>query len=221
MILNLEGPVIRVDKSGLFVREWCHDSTGHVSFADVDGDGIPDMICDSKFGKHWVLLLDGKGGFKKNLGMFQTGWCGHEGARTHWADINGDGRADMLCSDENGKHWAKLTAVGGPAYGLNAPGNWLQDLGVIDDKYCKGGNFKWVDMNGNKKADMVCDYPGSGSHWSQYSVGDGTFLNMGALEKKFCHKDDVVNYADLDGDGNMDIICSHDNGEHHPVFLDG
>ena len=75
---------------------------------------------------------------------------------------------------------------------------------------------------GDKKADLVCDSPGSGSpRWSQYSNGDGTFNKMGAQEHSFCHKDDIVNYADLNGDGSMDIICSNDSGEHSAVFLDG
>ena len=221
MLLDLEGPVnLAVDgvvqkhrDFGIIKDKWCGHVGAHVSWADVDGDGMADMLCDDDMGRHWALLSDGKGGFKKDLGLFESNWCGYEGARVNWADINGDGRADMLCSDKDAKHKGKLT-------GPEGPGNWLKEM-WLDDKYCKGGNFKWVQMNGDKKADMVCDYPSSGSHWSQYSNGDGTFDNMGALEKRFCHKDDVVNYADLNGDGSMDIICSHDNGEHHAVFLDG
>ena len=45
---------------------------------------------------------------------------------------------------------------------------------------------------------------------------------MGDIEKRFCTGDNVVNYADINGDGLMDIICSHhDDGEQHVVFLDG
>jgi hypothetical protein len=38
-----------------------------------------------------------------------TGWCSGSG-RTTWADIDGDGKADIICDDtRGGKHWAKIS----------------------------------------------------------------------------------------------------------------
>jgi hypothetical protein len=45
----------------------------------------------------------------KDLGMFRKGWCGHKGAKTQWADINGDGLYDIICDDSAGNHWAMLS----------------------------------------------------------------------------------------------------------------
>merc|ERR1712086_58472 len=39
---------------------------------------------------------------------FGTGWCGHAGAYTQYADLNGDGRADQTCSDHQGRHWHRM-----------------------------------------------------------------------------------------------------------------
>lgn len=215
MMLDIDGQVNLVRPHfGLIRSHWCLHSGASLSWADFDGDGIEDMLCDDDKGTHWVILSNGRGGIKKEIGMHTIGWC--SGGTTHWADINGDGKADMLCEYEDGSHYGYINGSPGRAGQKIVSGTIL-----LDKKYCYKGNFKWVDMNGNGKADMVCDYPGSGSHWSQYSVGDGTFINMGSLENKFCHGDDVVNYADLNGDGAKDIICSHDDGEHHAVFLDG
>lgn len=36
-------------------------------------------------------------------------WCGHSGSYTNWADINGDGNADMICDDSQGKHRIQLS----------------------------------------------------------------------------------------------------------------
>jgi hypothetical protein len=215
MLLDLEGPVSLVapPQLGLIRKGWCSHAGSYLSWADVDGDGIPDMLCDDIKGNHWASLSDGRGGIKKDIGLWRQSWC--IGARTHWADISGDGKADILCDYEDGRHVGSIQGASG------LRGVWAKENIMLDQRYCKGGNFKWVDMNGNKKADMVCDYSGSGSHWSSYSVGDGNFVNMGDLEKRFCYRDNVVEYADLNGDGAMDIICSNEHGEHHPVFLDG
>jgi hypothetical protein len=63
------------------------------------------MLCDDSEGSHWAKLSDGNGGFKQDLGKYKTGWCGHPGARTSWADVNGDGKDDIICDDSEGSHW--------------------------------------------------------------------------------------------------------------------
>ena len=221
MLLDLEGPVnlVAPPQLGLIKRGWCSHSGSSLSWADVDGDGIADMLCDDLQGRHWALLSDGRGGIKKDVGQYRHSWC--VGLKTNWADVNGDGKADILCDSEDGRHCC-VGSIQNPQKYPSLGGTWSKPHLNFDDNFCKGGNFKWVDMNGDKKADMVCDYPGSGSHLSQYSLGDGNFINMGDIEKRFCTGDNVVNYADINGDGLMDIICSHhDDGEQHVVFLDG
>lgn len=62
------------------------------------------MICDDADGNHSALLSTGDGTFKREVVEFMTGWCGENvatGSYTQWADLNGDGKADMLCDDTN------------------------------------------------------------------------------------------------------------------------
>lgn len=76
MLLDLEGPVNLKDsppRFGLITTKWC--SHGISTWADVDGDGIADLLCDSIKGDHYALLLDGRGGIKKNVGLHQSNWC--------------------------------------------------------------------------------------------------------------------------------------------------
>lgn len=62
------------------------------------------MICDDSKGNHWVKLSYGNGVYH-DLGMVVKGWCGHPTAITSWADVIGDGKADMICDDHQGRHW--------------------------------------------------------------------------------------------------------------------
>jgi len=54
-----------------------------------------------------------------DLGNYLNGWCGHAGAKTRWADINGDGLDDIICDDNKGRHWGRLS---------NGDGTWMKDL---------------------------------------------------------------------------------------------
>ena len=93
---------------GLVKSKWCSHKGSYTQWADVDGDGKADMICDDLKGNHWFMLSRGDGKFT-NVGLYKKGWCGHAGSRTNWADVNGDGTADMLCDDTKGRHWYYLT----------------------------------------------------------------------------------------------------------------
>merc|ERR1739849_38189 len=88
--------------------KWCSHQGSYIQWADVSGDGKADMICDDTHGRHWDQLSYGNGRFY-NMGMVMSGWCMHTGATTSWADVNGDGKADMICDDTHGRHWFILT----------------------------------------------------------------------------------------------------------------
>ena len=77
MLLDLDGPVNLAAplKSGLMKSNWCIHKGSRVTWADVDGDGAADLLCDDTNGHHWAILSDGSGGIKKDLGMYQTHWC--------------------------------------------------------------------------------------------------------------------------------------------------
>merc|ERR1712224_609297 len=76
------------------------------------GRGKFDMLCDDTAGRHWYKLATGNGNFGASR-HWLSGWCGHGGSYTQWADINGDGKADILCDDTRGRHWVKLSRGNG------------------------------------------------------------------------------------------------------------
>jgi len=69
MVVDL-GEEGAVTLTGNFVsKQWCGHAGSYLSWADVDGDGIPDMLCDDSAGRHWALLIAKGGGIKRDLGM--------------------------------------------------------------------------------------------------------------------------------------------------------
>ena len=89
------------------------------------------MICDDVKGRHWAMLANGHGDglvtWKKDFGNFMNGWCGHAGSRSTWADVDGDGKADLICDDTNGNHWLRT---------MNGIGGVKKDYGRFQGGWC-------------------------------------------------------------------------------------
>ena len=71
-----------------------------VTWADINGDGADDMLCDNDHGDHWGLISNKDGTFS-NKGKYLSNWCKQTLSsgfmETKWADLDGDGRKDMIC----------------------------------------------------------------------------------------------------------------------------
>jgi len=194
---------------GVVARGWCSHAGSWTKWADVNGDGKADMICDDNTGRHWFKLSNGNGTFQ-DLGLKLSGWCGHAGAYTQWADVNGDGKADIHCDDSAGRHWVGLS---------NGNGTFRQ-LGIVRSGWCShaGSKTSWADINGDGKADMLCD-DNKGNHWALVQTGYGnTFQDLGLFQRGWCvsvaGNPAQTLWADVDGDGNADLTCSTQKGSH-------
>lgn len=195
------------------MKGWCGHPGAYTQYADINGDGKDDIICDDSKGTHWVRLSTVNGG-TRDLGIVQRGWCGHAGSRTSWADINGDGKADMLCDDNRGNHWIKLGLGNGK----------FRDLGLKLRGWCvHGGSYtQWADSNGDGKADMHCD-DAAGRHWINISNGNGTFRDLnGPVVSGWCsHAGSHTSWADINGDGKADMLCDDNKGNHWAKLSNG
>lgn len=79
---------------------WCGHAGSYTQYADVNGDLKADMTCDDTLGRHWTAYSRGNGTFYYKYHPSLYRWCGHAGALTTWADINGDGKKDITCNDK-------------------------------------------------------------------------------------------------------------------------
>ena len=107
------------------VSQWVDYCRGDLRVADMNGDGRADLHCRSG-GPISIDLADGSGRFGTIDSTYASSWCTHGGATYHLIDVNGDRRADAICSDTTGRLWIDTA-------------NWAGALGGTDRHHADWG----------------------------------------------------------------------------------
>jgi Bacterial Ig-like domain (group 3)/FG-GAP-like repeat/FG-GAP repeat len=164
--------------------------SGSMVTADFNGDGNNDLdILEPTqtypFGQPFVLFGVGDGTFQTPLAI-STG-------PSFVADVNNDGRSDMVSQAGN----TILAMLG------QANGTFSQVTTTLN--YPTLGVAAVGDLNHDGKADVLVFEPYSMRLW--LGKGDGTFTQSGLVSssQQLINAESVI-IADLDGDGNPDII---------------
>lgn len=176
--------------------------------ADVNGDGIPDVIAGNS-GSTAVSVLISKGN-----GTFATPVTFDVGAGVRGplaaADVNGDGKADLLISNGDSDTVSVLLGIGN--------GTFLPQLtfatGRLPRQVVAG------DVNGDGELDLIVANGNGVSVSVLLGNGDGTFQDQitfaagGSVgNTKF------MSVADLDRDGNLDIVITDGNANTVNVLI--
>ncbi len=214
--LNGSVSVLLGNGDGTFQTAVSYGSGGQdawsVAVADVNGDGKPDLLVSNECasnctnGSVSVLLGNGDGTFQTAVGY---GSGGEDALSVAVADVNGDGKLDLLVSNlcaSNG------TCVNGSAGVLLGNGDGtFQAAG----SYGSGGEYAYsvavADVNGDGKPDLVVANDCASSSCANGSVGvllgngDGTFQT--AVSYGSGGEDALsVAVADVNGDGKPDVV---------------
>jgi hypothetical protein len=168
----------------------------YVTAADINGDGKPDLIASDTFaptGALTVFTNNGSGVFGSNATLI----VGSEPNQVVVADVNGDGKPDLICANFASSTLTVLTNNGHGVFGFNAT------LSV------SGGPVSVVATNikGGGKPDLICANSAGNTLTVLTNNGSGVFgfnatLNVGN------HPQSVV-AADVNGDGKPDLICAN------------
>ncbi|KAH8834872.1 hypothetical protein DL96DRAFT_10202 [Flagelloscypha sp. PMI_526] len=222
---NLETPVqfVPPPKSGLGPLGCAdmNDNSSSVRFADLNGDGRAEYIYIDVHGTTdaWMnFWVDNKVGWQDS-GEIASG-VGARRHQIHFADINGDGRADYLYVHDDGAVEAWLN-VPGPDDGPTKLSLGWNPLGIIATGVGKdGAGVRFADLNGDGRAEYIYLYesgaadawlnlgPQDGQSqygwWPQGQVASGPF--NGAT------RDNII-FADINGDGRDDYLTvTHTGG---------
>src|SRR6185436_16860081 len=141
--------------------------------ADVNGDGRADLVWNSlgTINRTYVNLSNGDGTFRRALTANDQPEQNWVGFTLQMADVNGDGRADLV--------WNTLGAINRTYVNLsNGDGTFRRALTANDQP--EGGwagfTLQLVDVNGDKRADLVWNSLGAINRtYVNLSNGDGTF----------------------------------------------
>jgi hypothetical protein len=181
--------------------------------ADVNGDGKPDLVAASQCfayscaqGGVYVLLGNGDGTFQPAVG-YSSG--GYEAASAVVADVNGDGKPDLLvgnsCSSSSSCNNTPDAGTVGVLLG-NGDGTFgtAQTYGSgAGDLDGYGETVAVADVNGDGKPDLVlAAQNGTGVLLGN---GDGTFQ----AAVPYGSGGSFVTVADVNGDGSLDLLVGN------------
>jgi hypothetical protein len=192
--------------------------THGVATGDFDGDGNLDLVTES-WGTDQVEVLfgDGTGGFRLPGTFFSVGK--HPYQRLRVADLNGDGKADIITTNLEGDDVTILLADGRGTF-RQAPGS---PFPCGDSPF----NLAVGDVNGDGKLDLaIVNSPGStsdrrGRDGLTILLGDGAggFHMLAGSPFATGRIPNRVAIGDVDGDGVNDVAVSSPDDNNITLFM--
>lgn len=203
-----------VERFRFFAYEENYTGGVRVATADINGDGVPDIVAATgQGGGPRIRVFSGTdGSILKDFFAFEPEFRG--GVFVAAADVDGDGKSDILAGTELG---------GGPRLSVfsGADNTRIHDFFAFDSNQRGGLRVASADFNGDGKADLVAT-AGRGNQ-TRVRVFDGVTR---ALLSDFVPYDAAftggvfIAAGDVTGDGKADVITSADvgGGPHVQVF---
>lgn len=217
ILLNAEGVYCMIIPDDPGAGEWPtvtlleSGSNGEwVSSGDMDGDGDQDVCLfltsdlESNAGLNRVTWLENPGNIKEQWKTHVIGLTNHHGDKIIPADVNGDGRLDLVVTEER---WPGLDPDAG-MYWFEAPENpvyWNWNRHEIVIQYSMN-NLDVADLDLDGDPDIVtCEHKGPAEQLQVWeNDGEGNFFLHIIDKGKESHAG--ARLADLDRDGDMDIV---------------
>ncbi len=177
--------------------------------ADVNGDGKADIVGFGNTGVYVALAR--RNGFAKGVkwvdayGNKTGGWSNKHHIRT-MADVNGDGKADIVGFADKGVY----VSLARNGY-FTEPELWIGSFGRKAGKWSKSDHKRvMADVNGDGKADIV-GFGNSGVFVSlarrgRFTEPERWVAAYGRKAGGWSNRDNVRVMADVDGDGKADIV---------------
>ncbi len=188
-----------------------------VAAGDFNGDGSLDLVTDSWAEDRLVILFgDGKGRFATPGTYVAVGK--HPYQRVRVADLNGDGRTDIISPNLEGDNVTILLSDG--------TGNFRQPAGSPVPCGDSPFNVAVGDVNADGKPDLaIVNSPSSTSDRSGQDgltilIGDGlgTFTKMAGSPFVTGKFPNIPAIGDVNGDGVADVAVSNPDGDKILVF---
>src|SRR5262245_47179760 len=179
-----------------------------IAAGDVNGDGADDLAVGSaQNGQIWVILSRGDGSFDPPLQVASGIFGGVSGQNLAIADLNGDGKKDLIALD--------TLAI--PPATPSQPGFVRVFLGLGDGTFgspistgvgISPTALAVADFNHDQRLDLSVANRYSGNASVLLGQGDGAFAAQSPVAIQSAFGPRSVLGKDLDGDGHVDLVVA-------------
>lgn len=188
-----------------------------VRFMDLAGDGLPDAVVLEQEAPG-LFEHDGRAGFKPFKAFTSRVNADLAGPGARFVDLDGDGMADLLLTEDESFVWHASLAEGGFGPARRVTRALDEQKGPRTLLSRPGEAIHLADMTGDGLSDVVRVRNGEICYWP--NLGHGRFGAKVTMQgaPRFDHHDQFdiarLRLADLDGSGTTDIVYLHRDAVH-------
>ncbi|MDA1052537.1 MAG: FG-GAP-like repeat-containing protein [Planctomycetota bacterium] len=212
----LEAPDDRRDGRWVFHREFSLDSDCSIPMlvVDVDRDGDSDLVWGRghKFGVYWLEQRQADGERQWLRHAIDSEWS--QGHSVYWADMNGDGREDLVTGKRYLGHDGKDPGAYDPLvfywYEFHSETrSWTRHPISVGERVGTGLDLKIVDIDADGDLDVITSdksgvYLCENAGWevptsSVLEVRDAAEFTLGGLSQPYGNHQQVMVYKDASG----------------------
>jgi YD repeat-containing protein len=192
-------------------------ASGHAQFMDLAGDGQPDVVQMSGTLRGFFERTEDAGW--ETFRAFRS-WpnIDPQDPNLRFVDLDGDGHADVLISEDNVFRWHPSLAEDGFGPEERAAQSFDEETGphlVFDDGT---QSIYLADLSGDGLSDLVRVRNGEVCYWPNLGYGrfgaKVTMDNSPWFDALDLFEQRRIRLADIDGSGTTDIIYLHSKGPH-------